>query len=120
MEEQITVVELGLLLLVFGGPVYIVATIALLGASRRARRIGTLPHSAAGLVVRAWLLALPLTLVVWWAMGLLPDPWLDFVVPSASWLPLGIIVLVPATVASLLAFGATGWWARRRATRPAG
>ena len=117
-DHSITVPELGLLFLIVGGPIYGVGTAAALAILAKRRSSPRLPMSRAGLVTRGWLLAVPLTLVVWWAMALVPDGWLDAMIPGADWPAVAVIVGLPAAIASALGFGAVTWWAIRVGSRP--
>ncbi|HXF59548.1 MAG TPA: hypothetical protein VN539_06965 [Candidatus Saccharimonadales bacterium] len=120
-EDRILLHELAFLLLVFAGPVYLVAsvvqTILLTRAGMREHRART---TGIALAV-SLLLAFPLTLVLWWLMGRLPPVVFSWLAPFLSWSPMGGIIQIPATVASLIAYTLIGRLALRRArARPRG
>lgn len=122
MEDTITATELLLLLLIGGGPVYLVSALIQLRALRRART-GWLRVALA--VLGSVLVALPLTVAVWWASGFLPVtamPWIawaeraDHALPfqtSSGLLVIAAFVAPPALLASALAFPLSTWLARR-------
>jgi hypothetical protein len=114
-EDRILLSELGFLLLVFAGPVYIVAsvvqTIVLARAGPRGHRASTILIALAV----SLLLAFPLTMVLWWLMGRLPPVVFSWLAPFLVWAPMGGLILIPATVASLIAYPLVGRFALRRA-----
>jgi hypothetical protein len=117
VDEQLRPAEFALLLFVFAAPVYLVASALLVRTLRRLRPRLPRGMSIVRQVLGAWLLALPLTVMVWWLLGVLPDGVTDALIPSAGWAPLGAIVVLPASVAAALAFGAMARRARLAAER---
>ena len=120
-EDRILLSELGLLLLAFAGPVYLIASIAqaavLAGAAPREHRLRTILVS----VLVSLLLAFPLTVLVWWLTGLLPAEVFSWLTIPISWEPpfSGGVLVLPALVASLIAYTLVGLFVLRRSrTRP--
>ena len=114
-EDRILLSELGFLLLAFAGPVYLVAsvvqTVVLAGAGPRERRVQTILIA----LVVSLLLAFPLTMVLWWLVGRLPPVAFSWLAEVSAWAPMGVFILIPATVASLIAYPLIGLLALRRA-----
>lgn len=118
-DHSITVPELLLLLLIFGGPIYVAGSAVVLAILARRRPPLRLPLSRASLITRGWLLVVPLTLVVWWAMAFVPEGWMDALIPGPDWAAFAVTVGLPAVIASTLGFGVLTWWAIRAGSRPA-
>ena len=112
--NYITAVELIILLALFAGPVYVLAAFLLYNWLKRRGLTGPGRRLRAyGLLAGATLVALPLTVFVWWFSGYLKFTLAEWV--PAGWGVLNFVVYItpPAVVASLIAFVAAGGLARR-------
>ena len=111
--ERLTWPELLALVAVFGSPAYAVASAAqalILGRAGLAQ-VGRRRYMAFALVL-SLVVAFPLTFLFWWAMGFVP--WTVWAW-APKWLGIGGIIGVPALLASVTAYGFSGWLMLRTA-----
>lgn len=115
-DESITLGELALLLLLFAGPVYLAsAGIVLFTLRRRLRSVRLARGTVALALGAATLLAVPLTLVFWWASAGLPGAVQRLLSQSEGAVGFGVFVSVPALAASVISYGAARVYLARRA-----
>ena len=112
--NYITAGELIILLVLFAGPVYVLAAFLLYGWLKRRGLTGSgRKLRAFGLLAGATVVALPLTVFAWWFSAYLPVTFATWVPAGWNVLDLAAYITPPAVVASLIAFVAAGGIARR-------